>query len=87
MDILYNQSSINSDIIKAKQIEDAQLYAIIEFLKLGNATLLLTVNDNFQKTVLQGRYKYNERDGLIYNRYNKDLLVVPNYLRNQISKH
>ena len=87
LDKLHNESSINSDIIKAKQMKDAQLYAIIEFLKVGNATLLLTVNDNFQKTVLQGRYKYSERDGLTYNRYNKDLLVVPSYLRNHILKH
>ena len=63
LDKLYNESSINSDIIKSKQIEDAQLYAVIEFLKTSNTTLLFTVNDNFQKTMFQGRYKNSERDG------------------------
>ena len=52
-------------MVKSRQTETiSDESAIIEFLKIGNATLLLTVNDNFQKTVLQGRYKYNERDGL-----------------------
>ena len=77
---------MSSDVMKA-QIEDAQLHAIIEFLKTDNATLLFTVNDTFQKTVLQGRYKYSERDGLTCNRHNEDLLVVSNYLRNHALKH
>ena len=54
---------MSSDVMKA-QIEDAQLHAIIEFLKTKNATLFLIVNDAFQKTVLQSRCKYSERGAL-----------------------
>ena len=86
LDKLY-KNPINSDIIKAKQIEDASLYAIIEFLKTNNSTLLLTLNASFMRTVLQGRYKYSESTGLTYNRQGKDLLVVPSYLRNHVLRY
>ena len=39
------------------------------------------------KTVLQGRYKYSDKTGLTYTRQDKDLLVVPNYLRNHVLRH
>ena len=87
LDDLHAQATINDDIIASKQIDDPVCYAIIEFLKTHNSTLLLDLDHLVIKNVLSGRFEYSTNKGLTYLRRGKKLLVVPSYLRKHILKH
>ena len=80
------------NFIISKQTDDPELYAIIEYLRTKNSTLLFDITDHTYNRVLKGRYSWSKSEGLTYIQGDPDgdckrLVVVPSYLRTMILKY
>eukprot|EP01083_Nonionella_stella_P144882 453096_1 len=76
----YDIYHISDESIKQKQLSDAHLYPIIEYLRNNNRYLLQDLPKYLYRYVLNGRYYLNENDILCYHYNNKRCVVVPDAL-------